>query len=62
LIGFFTLVYPLSGLLPTQLTRNSFDGIVQFFLIVYLFGVALHVRSQRDENIKNDSSIEPIAS
>jgi hypothetical protein len=47
LIGFFTLIYPLSGLLPTDLDRNAFDGIVQFLLIVYLFGVALHIRTRR---------------
>ena len=51
LIAFFTLVYPLSGLLPTQLATSSFDAIVQFLLIVYLFGVALHVRAQHKKEV-----------
>lgn len=52
LIGFFSLVYPLSGLLPDQISSSSFDGLVQFFLIMYLFGVALHVRIQHHREVK----------
>jgi hypothetical protein len=52
LFAFFTVVYPLSGLLPTQLNRSSFDALVQFFLIVYLFGVALHMRTQRKQDVQ----------
>jgi hypothetical protein len=44
LVGFFTVVYPLSGLLEQTIHRNSFDNIVQVGLIVYIFGLALYTR------------------
>jgi len=44
LVGFFTIVYPLSGLLTQVTQRNSFDGIVQVGLIVYLFGLSLYTQ------------------
>ena len=45
LVVFFTVVYPLSGLLQDAIVRNSFDNLVQFALIVYLFGIAIYTRS-----------------
>lgn len=47
LMTFFSLIYPLAGLLPDQLSSSSFDAMVQFFLIMYLSGIALYHRSQR---------------
>jgi len=46
---FFTLVYPLSGLLAETdlMLRNSFDGLVQVGLIVYLFSLALYTQVKR---------------
>ena len=47
LVAFFTLVYPLSGLLEQTTQRNSFDNIVQVGLIVYIFGLSLYTQVQR---------------
>lgn len=44
LVGFFTVAYPLSGLLTQTTERNSFDSLVQVGLIVYLFGLSLYTR------------------
>ncbi len=41
LIFFFTIVYPLSGLIAELTVRNSFDGLVRVGMIVYLFVLAL---------------------
>ena len=46
LVGFFTIIYPLAGLLTDVTRRNSFDSLVQVGLIVYLFGLALYTRSK----------------
>jgi len=45
LVGFFTVVYPLAGLLTDVTQRNSFNSLVQVGLILYLFGLALYTRS-----------------
>lgn len=42
LAGFFTIVYPLAGLLTDVTQRNSFNGIVQVAMILYLFGLSLY--------------------
>jgi hypothetical protein len=42
LVAFFTLVYPLAGLLDQVTQRNAFDALVQVALILYLFGVVLY--------------------
>jgi hypothetical protein len=47
LVGFFTFVYPLSGLLTQVTQRNSFDGLVQVGLIVYLFGLSLYTQLEK---------------
>ncbi|MCP4134270.1 MAG: hypothetical protein GY754_25070 [bacterium] len=42
LVGFFSLVYPLSGLFPDF--QESFNGIVIMGLIIYLFWISLYTR------------------
>ena len=42
LVAFFTMVYPLSGLLPNF--QEAFNGLVVIGLIVYLFGMSLYSR------------------
>jgi predicted MFS family arabinose efflux permease len=49
LTTFFTLGYPLAGLLTEIRHRNAFDGLVQAGLIVYLFVLALVDRLSRQE-------------
>lgn len=44
LVGFFTIIYPLSGLLTQATQRNSFDSLVQVGLIIYLFALSLYSR------------------
>jgi hypothetical protein len=44
LVGFFAFIYPLAGLLTDMGQRNSFDGLVQIGLIIYIFGLALLTR------------------
>ncbi|NOZ72254.1 MAG: hypothetical protein GXP38_10130 [Chloroflexi bacterium] len=44
LVGFFTILYPLSGLLPETQQRNSFDDLVLVGMIVYLFALSLYTR------------------
>lgn len=44
LVGFFTILYPLSGLLPEAKQRNSFDDLVLVGMIVYLFALSLYTR------------------
>jgi hypothetical protein len=46
LVAFFTIVYPLSGLLTDLLVWNSFDSLFQAGMIVYLFILAVFVRSK----------------
>lgn len=44
LIAFFTLLYPLSGLLDQIAALNSFNALLQVGMIVYLFGLSLYAR------------------
>lgn len=46
LVGFFSVVYPLAGLLTDVTRRNSFDNLVQVGLILYLFGLVVYTRSR----------------
>jgi hypothetical protein len=46
LVGFFTLIYPLSGLFPDY--QDSFNGIVNIGMIIYLFFIALHSRINQE--------------
>ncbi len=47
LVAFFTLVYPLAGLLRQVTERNAFDNLVQVGMIVYIFGLALYAAVRR---------------
>ncbi len=47
LVGFFTIIYPLSGLLSQIAERNTFDGLVQIGLIIYLFFLSLYTRMEK---------------
>jgi hypothetical protein len=44
LVGFFTVVYPLSGLLTETTQHDIFNELVQAGMIVYLFGLSLYAR------------------
>ena len=55
LVGFFTVVYPLAGLFTQVTQRNSFDGIVQVGLIVYLFGLSLYTQLERKHTDKSSA-------
>jgi hypothetical protein len=46
LVAFFTIVYPLAGLLTDVIHRNAFDNMVQVGLIVYLFGLTLYTQAR----------------
>jgi hypothetical protein len=50
LVAFFTVIYPLSGLLTDTSMRNSFESLVQVGLIVYLFSLALYTQVERANN------------
>ncbi|MBN2503415.1 MAG: hypothetical protein JXB38_21745 [Anaerolineales bacterium] len=52
LVGFFTLVYPLSGLLDQVIYRDAFDNLVLVGMIIYIFGLTLYRRRQTE-------SVEP---
>jgi len=52
IVGFFTIIYPLSGLLTQVADRNTFDGLVQIGLIVYLFFLSLYTRVDRSRQIQ----------
>jgi hypothetical protein len=47
LVGFFTLVYPLAGLLEQAAHRATFENLVQVGVIVYIFGLSLYTSGQR---------------
>ena len=51
LTGFFTIVYPLSGLLQNVIQRNAFDNLVLVGMIIYLFSLALSRSSQKKVEI-----------
>jgi len=44
LVGFFAIVYPLSGLLTEAAHRNTFANLVLVGMITYLFGLSLYTR------------------
>lgn len=45
LVIFFTLIYPLTGLLPDF--QDSWNGIVTILIIVYIFFIALYSRAKK---------------
>ncbi len=49
LIAFFTLVYPLSGLLTELTLQNTFNLLIQVCLILYITGLSLYARKRKAE-------------
>jgi hypothetical protein len=47
LVLFFTIIYPLSGLLPELSQQNSFNTLMQVGLILYISGLSLYVERRR---------------
>ena len=47
LVGFFTLIYPLSGLLSEVTQRDSFDNLVLVGMILYIFGLSIARQDER---------------
>jgi hypothetical protein len=47
LVAFFTIVYPLSGLLTELSEQNAFNMLLQAGLIVYITGLSLYARNQK---------------
>lgn len=49
LVAFFTLVYPLSGLLTELAQQNAFNMLLQAGLILYITGLSLYVNGRKPE-------------
>jgi hypothetical protein len=49
LIAFFSIIYPLSGLLTELSQQNAFNMLMQVGLILYVAGLSLYVRSKNPE-------------
>ena len=47
LVAFFTLVYPLSGLLSDLAQQNAFNTLVQVGIILYIVGLSLYVHKYK---------------
>ena len=50
LVAFFTLVYPLSGLLTELSQQNAFNMLLQAGLILYITALSLYVSGRKPEN------------
>ena len=50
LIGFFTIVYPLSGLATELAQQNAFNMLLQVGLILYITGLSLYVGGRKPAN------------
>jgi hypothetical protein len=50
LVAFFTVVYPLSGLLTELTQQNAFNTLMQVGLILYLTGLSLYVSGRKPAN------------
>lgn len=48
LVFFFTVIYPLSGLLTELSQQNAFNTLVQVGLILYITGLSLYINQQRE--------------
>jgi hypothetical protein len=46
LVAFFTLVYPLSGLLTELVQQNAFNTLVEVGMILYIAGLSLYVNKR----------------
>lgn len=53
LVAFFTVVYPLSGLLQRTTELNSFDNLVQAGLLIYIFGLSLYAQGRWTKESRN---------
>lgn len=53
LLAFFTVVYPLSGLLQRTTELNSFDNLVQAGLLIYIFGLSLYAQGRWTKESRN---------
>jgi hypothetical protein len=51
LVAFFTLVYPLSGLLTDLGQQNAFNLLMQVGLILYITGLSLYVADRKPETV-----------
>jgi hypothetical protein len=51
LVAFFTLVYPLSGLLTDLGQQNAFNLLMQVGLILYITGLSLYVAGRKPETV-----------
>lgn len=49
LVIFFTIIYPLAGLITELNARNSFDVLVRVGMIIYLFMLALYMQRTGDK-------------
>ncbi|MBX7227936.1 MAG: hypothetical protein U0V18_15440 [Anaerolineales bacterium] len=49
LIAFFTIIYPLSGLITELSQQNAFHALMQVGMILYITGLSLYVASLRKE-------------
>jgi hypothetical protein len=47
LVAFFTVIYPLSGLMTELVQQNAFNMLIQVGLIVYITGLYLYVREKK---------------
>jgi hypothetical protein len=50
LVAFFTLVYPLSGMLSELAQQNAFNTLVQVGMILYIVGLSLYVNKRETNN------------
>ncbi len=55
LVVFFTIAYPLSGLLTELSEQNAFNILLQAGLIVYITGLSLYARSQKSGDVTPES-------
>lgn len=50
LVAFFSLIYPLTGLVTDLSKQNAFNTLMQVGLILFITGLALYVRSNPPQN------------
>ncbi len=55
LVAFFTIVYPLSGLLTELSQQNAFNMLLQAGLILYITGFSLYVNRAKTEEAASES-------
>jgi hypothetical protein len=55
LVGFFTILYPLSGLLTELSQQNAFNMLLQAGLIVYITGLSLYANNNKPKDPVTES-------